>query len=177
MPLTPRTPRSLFGGVSTPRTPRGATAASHVLRDDELMAGYLQKKTRSLFSGWQLRYFVLCKESGGQSATLKYWDTEKSYASDPHHARGEITMRVRPELAQRIPTALPAAKTLYHMQITLPGRVWVFRSEDNDQIESWLTSFQKLEEMRAEQDVNVASLLKSEPIPQDQNGKIALGVF
>ena len=48
----------------------------------ELWAGYLEKKTRSMFSGWQVRYFVLF-DSDSRSATLKYWDTEKAYKLKP----------------------------------------------------------------------------------------------
>jgi hypothetical protein len=111
----------------------------------EVCAGYLDKKTRSVFSGWQQRYFVLLREQGARSATLKYWDTDKSYRERPGDARGEISMRVNPDeaLARRVAGAQPTM----HMQ--LPGRLWEFRSKHDRQITKWLEAFKHLSEEAA----------------------------
>ena len=108
----------------------------------EVFAGYLDKKTRSVFSGWQRRYFVLLKEYGCSSATLRYWDTDKSYRDRPNDARGEISMRVSPgeALARRVESTQPT------MHMKLPGRTWEFRSKDDDQITQWLKAFRDLTE-------------------------------
>ena len=59
---------------------------------------------------------------------MKYWDTEKSYASDPHHARGEITMRVRPELGVwlgvRVRAGVRVRVKIYRLETEL-GWPWV----------------------------------------------------
>ena len=72
----------------------GGGGSGHDLAACTVMAGYLQKKTRSIFSGWQLRYFVLSSEQGGRSATMKYWDTDAQYVSRPDSAKGEVSMPV-----------------------------------------------------------------------------------
>lgn len=110
-----------------------------------MCAGYLDKKTRSVFSGWQQRYFVLLREQGARSATLRYWDTDKSYRERPGDARGEISMRVNPDeaLARRVAAAQPTM----HMQLS--GRLWEFRSKYDLQITKWLEAFKDLSEEAA----------------------------
>ena len=112
----------------------------------EIFAGYLYKKTRSVFSGWQRRYFVLLKEHGSGSATLKYWHTDKSYRDRPEEARGEISMRVNPgeAIARRVTASQPT------MHMRLPGRILEFRSKDDDQIAQWLQAFSKLTDEAAQ---------------------------
>jgi hypothetical protein len=112
----------------------------------EIFAGYLYKKTRSVFSGWQRRYFVLLKEHGSRSATLKYWHTHKSYKDRPEEARGEISMRVNPgeAIAHRVTASQPT------MHMKLPGRILEFRSKDDDQIAQWLQAFRDLTDEAAQ---------------------------
>ena len=111
-----------------------------------LVEGYLDKKTRSFFSGWQPRYFVLVAEMGERAATLQYWESEHTYKSAPLHPRGEISMNVMPgkPLGERSPVVVPS------MRIKLPGRTWEFRTKEKNGIDPWVEAFKGLADARAE---------------------------
>lgn len=126
-----------------------------------LVEGYMDKKTRSIFSGWQPRYFVLIGEMGARAATLQYWESERTYTSNPLNPRGEISMNVMPgqPLGERAPALLPS------MRIKLPGRTWEFRTKEKDRIDPWVGAFKRLADARAEHE---KALDTPRPAPQSQ---------
>eukprot|EP00802_Teleaulax_amphioxeia_P005002 Tamp_05006.p1 GENE.Tamp_05006~~Tamp_05006.p1 ORF type:complete len:515 (+),score=88.09 Tamp_05006:90-1547(+) len=128
----------------------------------ELHAGLLDKKTRSLFAGWQARFCVLVGVRGAPSVTLRYFDSERAYEKAPERARGEIYMRVQPGevLAKKIGGSVPT------MRLQLPGRKWEFRSKEERHIDEWVAAFKSLADSRAEHVEQAAARAARDSVPQ-----------